>query len=159
MDVKPRMLYVDDEPENLIVFKAAFNKDFEVVTATSAIEALAMLEKEADFNIIVSDQRMPEMTGVEFFQKIQEDKDGTRILLTGYADMQAIINAINQGKIYYYCTKPWSRDELKLILAKALEYFQLTSKNKLLAKLMNNVGELESLNRSSLSVIEKINGA
>src|SRR5579859_3218347 len=107
MDVKPRMLYVDDEPENLIVFKAAFNKDFEVVTATSAIEALAMLEKEADFNIIVSDQRMPEMTGVEFFQKIQEDKDGTRILLTGYADMQAIINAINQGKIYYYCTKPW----------------------------------------------------
>ncbi len=134
-------------------------KDFEIVTVTSAHEALALLENGANFSIIVSDQRMPEMTGVEFFQKIEEDKESTRILLTGYADMQAIIDAVNHGKVYYYCTKPWSRDELKLIFAKALEFFHLTSKNKLLRNLMNNMGELESLNRSTLSVIEKINGA
>lgn len=159
MNSKPRMLYVDDEAENLVVFKAAFNKDFEITTVTSALEALALLEKGEEFNIIVSDQRMPEMTGVEFFQKIQEGKDGTRILLTGYADMQAIIDAVNHGKIYYYCTKPWSREELKLILTKALQFFQLNNKNKLLAKLKDKVSELESINRSSLSVIEKINDA
>ena len=157
MEVKPRLLYIDDEADNLIVFKRAFDKDFDVTTALSADEALALLEKGDEFSIIVSDQRMPDVTGVEFFQKIQKDKGATRILLTGYADMQAIIDAINHGRIYFYCTKPWNRDELKLTLAKALEYFHLSSKGRMLDKLSSHMEELANLNRSSLEVIDQIN--
>jgi response regulator RpfG family c-di-GMP phosphodiesterase len=156
METKPRLLYIDDEVDNLTVFKRTFNKEFDVTTAISAKDALALLEDGEDFCIIVSDQKMPDITGAQFFQKIQADK-ATRILLTGYADMQAIIDAVNQGRIYFYCTKPWNREELKLTLAKALEYFHLSSKGRMLDKLATYVKEMANLNKSSLEVIDQIN--
>jgi two-component system sensor histidine kinase/response regulator len=155
MEDKPKLLYVDDEPENLTVFASAFSRDFQVTTSATPQNAIDLLATE-HFDIIVSDQRMPGMTGVEFFQKIRDEFEGTRVLLTGYADMQAIVDAINKGSIYYYCTKPWSRDEFRMVLNKAFEFFQTTRRSELLSLLAENVDQLASLNRTSLEIISRL---
>lgn len=124
------ILYLDDEPDNLIAFKAVFRRFFEVSTAENVREALAILDSQK-IDLIISDQRMPGMTGVEFFEKIQDAHPNIiRMILTGYSDMQAIIDAINKGKIYYYITKPWKFEELKVILDNALETYALRAKNE-----------------------------
>lgn len=124
------ILYLDDEPDNLIAFKAVFRRFFEVSTAENAREALAILSAHK-IDLIISDQRMPGMTGVAFFEKIQATYPNIiRMILTGYSDMQAIVDAINKGKIYYYITKPWKFEELKLILDNALETYSLRAKNE-----------------------------
>ncbi len=145
MTAKPRILYVDDEKENLFVFQRSFKNDFDVIVADSGSVALDIV-KENLFDIIVVDQRMPIMTGVQFLEKLNpETIDSIRILLTGYSDMQAIIDAINQGRIYYYCTKPWKRDELKMIFLKSIEYLELHRRNKILvADLSKTVKELDT---------------
>lgn len=124
------ILYLDDEPDNLIAFKAVFRRFFEVFTAENAREALEILAVQK-IDLIISDQRMPGMTGVEFFEKIQDVYPSIiRMILTGYSDMQAIVDAINKGKIYYYITKPWKFEELKVILDNALETYALRVKNE-----------------------------
>jgi len=93
------VLYVDDEPDNLFSFQATFRLTFKVFTATGGEEALSLLEKRG-FHVIISDQRMPQMTGVELFEKIQEKyPDPIRVLLTGFADMNAVIDAVNRENI------------------------------------------------------------
>lgn len=135
------ILYVDDEIHNLNSFKAAFRRVFNVFTAESAKEALQILKSET-VHIIVSDQRMPVMTGVEFLQSvISEYPDPIRILLTGYADISAVIDAINKGQVYLYITKPWQEDELRLNLEKAFEIFTLRKENKLLTEELLKVNE------------------
>jgi len=124
------ILYLDDEPDNLIAFKAVFRRFFEVYPAENVGEALAILAVQK-IDLIISDQRMPGITGVAFFEKIQEAYPNIiRMILTGYSDMQAIIDAINKGKIYYYITKPWKFEELKVILDNALETYALRAKNE-----------------------------
>ncbi len=124
------ILYLDDEPDNLIAFKAVFRRFFEVFTAENAREAFEILAVQK-IDLIISDQRMPGMTGVEFFEKIQDVyPNSIRMILTGYSDMQAIVDAINKGKIYYYITKPWKFEELKVILDNALETYTLRIKNE-----------------------------
>jgi len=142
---KPRLLYVDDEPENLFVLKQAFKPDFEIMTANSAAEALSILDNH-EFEIIIADQRMPQMTGSQFLEHLnQTDKDSIRILLTGYSDIQAVVDAINRGRIFYYCTKPWKKEELKAVLLKGLEFLDLERKNKkLLIDLSKTVKELDT---------------
>ncbi|MBE7175971.1 MAG: response regulator [Mucilaginibacter polytrichastri] len=106
------LLYVDDEENNLISFKATFRLRYKVLTAINGEEALKLLETN-HVHIIVTDQRMPNMTGVEFLEKVLEKyPEPMRILLTGYADMNAVVEAVNKGKIYHYLTKPWSEAEL-----------------------------------------------
>lgn len=135
------ILYVDDEVHNLNAFKASFRRVFNVFTAESAMEALEILKSET-VHIIVSDQRMPVMTGVEFLQSIiPEYPDPIRILLTGYADISAVIDAINKGQVYLYITKPWQEDELRLNLEKAFEIFTLRRENKLLTEQLLIVNE------------------
>lgn len=129
-----KILYVDDEVDNLIVFKSAFSKEFDVTTVTSALAALDVVNVE-NFDLIVADQRMPKLTGVEFFERVNANSlSAPKILLTGFSDLQAIIDSINKGHIYYYCTKPWKKDELKTILLKGIEYGQLLAKNEALVK-------------------------
>lgn len=124
------ILYLDDESDNLIAFKAVFRRFFEVYTAESAREALEILTARK-IDLIISDQRMPGMTGVAFFEKIQSTYPTViRMILTGYSDIQAIVDAINKGKIYYYITKPWKFEELKVILDNALETYALRAKNE-----------------------------
>lgn len=128
------ILCVDDEEDNLLVFKSYFRKYYNIVTARSGEEALRLL-KEHPVDLIVSDQRMPNMTGVEFFERIVDEyPDVIRIILTGYSDIQAVIDAINKGKVYHFATKPWDTDELKNILNNALEAYTLKMLNRRLVE-------------------------
>src|SRR5690606_22236942 len=106
------ILYVDDEEHNLFSFKATFRMKYQVHTAISGDAAMEILKKKP-INIIITDQRMPNMTGVEFLEEVLKVyPDPMRILLTGYADMGAVVDAVNRGKIFHYLTKPWNEDEL-----------------------------------------------
>jgi two-component system, sensor histidine kinase and response regulator len=141
----PSILYIDDEKDNLLVFKHSFKNDFQVTTAESGAQGLQIV-RDRTFDIIVVDQRMPGMTGVEFFEKIQPDsQDAIRILLTGYSDMQSIVEAINLGRIYYYCSKPWKNDALKIIFLKSIEHLQIQRRNKVLVNdLSKTINELNT---------------
>lgn len=126
------VLYIDDEIHNLNAFKASFRRIFNVFTSESAKDALPILEAE-DIHIILTDQRMPTMTGVEFLASILDVyPDPIRILLTGYSDLTAVVDAINKGQVYLYITKPWQEEELRQNLEKAFEVFDLRRQNKLL---------------------------
>lgn len=118
-----RILYLDDEEHNLTSFKAAFRRDFEVFTTTEAGEAVNILSTN-DIHIVISDQKMPNLSGVEFFELIIPDfPDPIRILLTGYADIEAVIDAINKGQVYRYITKPWNEQDLKMSIENAYELY------------------------------------
>jgi len=128
------ILYIDDEVHNLNAFKASFRRTFNVFTAESGKDALPILETE-DIHIILTDQRMPNMTGVEFLASIlDKHPDPIRILLTGYSDLTAVVDAINKGQVYLYITKPWQEEELRQNLEKAFEVFDLRRQNKLLTE-------------------------
>lgn len=116
MSEKISVLYVDDEENNLIAFRAFFRKKYTVFTALSALEANQILEsKEVD--IIISDQRMPNTTGIEFLEgTIKKRPDSIRLLITGQTDIETVIEAINRGQISQYLKKPWDWDKFKLIL-------------------------------------------
>ena len=148
---KISVLYVDDEANNLTAFKANFRRDFKVFTALSAKEGLDILRNN-DIEIILTDQRMPEMTGVEFLELvIKEFPDPIRILITGYADIEAVIDAINKGQVYKYITKPWNDHELKMNIEKAFEVYQLREENKQLVKSLLRANEqLEFMLRQRL---------
>lgn len=131
------ILFVDDEPANLIAFRAAFRRDFTVFTAESAIEALEILKKYP-IKVIVTDQKMPDTTGVEFLESIiPAYPEVIRIILTGYSDIEAIIRAINSGRVFRYITKPWNEFEFRLILDSAIKIYDLEKKNKELLSTFN----------------------
>ena len=129
------LLVVDDEKEILRSLTLTFGDDYEVFTACSGIEALELLDHHNDISLVIADQRMPQMTGVEFLEKaIQINPHMIRIILTGYTDTSALIQAVNKGHIYQYVTKPWERHELKIIVKRALESYELVMKNQQLVK-------------------------
>lgn len=145
------VLYVDDEEHNLISFKAVFRIKYKVLTAISGEEAINVLRNN-EVNVIITDQRMPQMTGVEFLENIiGEFPLPTRILLTGYADMNAVIDAVNKGKIFHYLTKPWNEEELDMTIAKAYEvYKEKVDEKETNAKLTISNEQLEFLVRQKL---------
>lgn len=119
------ILYVDDEPQNLFTFRYAVEDRFNVLTARSGAEAMRMLERE-DVAVLMCDQRMPEMTGIEVCRRAREIKpDAVRIIVTAYADTQAAIDAINQGQVLRYLTKPWHNDELVEVLQSGIEMVRM----------------------------------
>jgi len=148
---KINILYVDDEVHNLNAFKASFRRIFNVYTAESAEVALGILSVES-INIIITDQRMPVMTGIEFLESILLDyPDPIRMLLTGYSDINAVIDAINKGQVYLYITKPWQEDELRINIERAFEVFSLRKENKeLTEKLLMINQQLEFMLRQKL---------
>ena len=131
------VLYIDDEVNNLNSFKAAFRRDFEIFTASSAKEGRKILDSE-EIGVIITDQRMPGMTGIEFLESILPVyPDTIRILLTGFSDINAVMDAINRGQVYKYLVKPWQNDELKMYIENALEIYNLRKENKELARKLN----------------------
>jgi len=115
---------VDDELNNLNSFKATFRKEYSVSVAQSAEEAMGILAKES-FHVIISDQRMPQMTGTEFFEQLVETyPEPIRILLTGYADIQSVIDAINKGEVYRFIDKPWDYQAVRIAIKNAYEIFE-----------------------------------
>ena len=148
---KIKILYVDDELNNLVSFKAVFRVKYTVFTAISGADAIKLLDNN-DINIIITDQRMPNMTGVEFLESIlQTHPDPMRILLTGYADMGAVIDAVNKGKIFHYLSKPWNEEELDLTINRAYDiYKQKAEGEKMNEKLTLSNEQLEFLLRQKL---------
>ncbi|MDG1476296.1 MAG: response regulator [Vicingaceae bacterium] len=127
---KIKVLYIDDEPLNLSAFKASFRRDYEIFTAKSAEEGMAIL-KNHPIEVILSDQKMPGKTGVDFFEVIAKSHPTPmRILITAYSDINAIIDAINKGNVYRYITKPWDNYELKLTIENAHQIYALKEQNK-----------------------------
>lgn len=148
---KINILYVDDEQNNLISFKATFRLKYNIHTAISGEEAIKVL-KNNPIEIIITDQRMPNMTGVEFLQSILDDyPEPIRILLTGYADLNAVIDSVNKGKIFHYLTKPWNEEELDMTIKRAFEVYTLRKEEKVLTeKLGVTNAQLEFLLRQQL---------
>lgn len=135
-----RVLYIDDEENNLQAFKASFRRQYEIYTAISAAEGLKILQN-ISIQVILADQKMPGTTGVEFFKSITESyPDPIRILLTGYTDIEALADAINHGDIYRYITKPWNDLELHNSIKNAYDAY------KAKIDLRNKIAELEKTN-------------
>lgn len=119
---KSKILVVDDEPDNLDLLYRTFYREYKVLRATSGPDALSLLAKEGDVAVIISDQRMPMMSGTEFLSlTATQYPDIMRIILTGYTDVEDLVEAINSGKVFKYVTKPWEAEELKAVVRQALD--------------------------------------
>lgn len=139
--VREHILVVDDEPQILVALEDLLGSEFTVHSATSAQGALSMMKARRDIAVVVTDQRMPQMAGDELVARINETFDAQRIMVTGYADLSAVVRAVNDGRIFAYVTKPWNEDDLRLKVTKAAEQFRLSrelaKEKKLLDDLMN----------------------
>ncbi|MCP6758761.1 MAG: response regulator [Fischerella sp. CENA71] len=123
---KQKILVVDDEPDNLDLLYRTFRRDFQVLKADSGISALQVLAAEGEVAVIISDQRMPEMKGTEFLSKtVPQFPNTVRIILTGFTDIEDLVEAINAGQVYKYITKPWDPTELKVVVQRAAETYDL----------------------------------
>lgn len=119
-----KIIVVDDEPANLRLLERLFRHDYEVITAESGEEALRLLSQH-DATLIITDQRMPGMTGVELLKRTATVRPHmVRIILTGYTDVETLVEAINSGHVYKYVTKPWNNEELRLTVSRALEHYE-----------------------------------
>ncbi|MEB3282781.1 MAG: SpoIIE family protein phosphatase [Lyngbya sp.] len=124
---KLKLMVVDDEPDNLDLLYRTFRREFRVYKADSALNALEILQQEGEMAIIISDQRMPEMNGTEFLsQTVERFPDTIRILLTGYTDVEDLVEAINSGQVFKYITKPWSPEALKSVVQQASETYKFS---------------------------------
>lgn len=134
-----RILIVDDEEDNLALLYRSLRRDYDVTKAHCAREALELLEQE-NFQLVLSDHKMPEMEGVEFLKIVAEKYPSTvRVLITAYSDAKILIDAINDAKIYRYIKKPYQIEELMLVVQSAVEYYQLKADNE---KLIHDLKEL-----------------
>ncbi len=157
MSKDTKILYVDDEVGNLNYFKSAFRREYNVLTAESGDQALQILKEDQDIPIILTDQRMPKMSGVTFLmQSINLIPDAIRVLVTGYSDMETVINAINHGHIYYFINKPWSYDEMSIVIQRALDTYNLRVKNKEL-QLLNEQQEKEKITAQLMMLQNQVN--
>lgn len=144
------LLYVDDEQDNLLAFQAAFRRDYRVITAESASDALRILS-QTQVHIVLSDQRMPTMTGVELLKRVlAEYPKVIRILVTAYSDFDSVIKSINESRIFYYLPKPWIKEDVKQMIHNALELYELREKNQAL------MDDLQKSNESLLAANKAI---
>lgn len=127
---KHLILLVDDEPEILESLRGLLRMEFQVRLAESGLEALHIMKHEP-IQVVMTDQRMPEMTGVELLSQVQGGwPDAVRMVFTGYSDIKAVIDAVNHGHIFRYITKPWDPDELRATLHQACEEYERTTERK-----------------------------
>lgn len=142
------LLVVDDEPDLVQSVKDLLRFDYRVLCATRASDGLGIMEREK-VHIVMSDQRMPEMTGVQFLSRLkQQFPETVRLLFTAYADMQAVTDAINQGSVYRYIAKPWEPDELRTVLRQATDFYDLQEERRgLILQVQEKNRELEKANQ------------
>ena len=123
-----KIMVVDDEPANLRLLERLFRRNYNVIVAASGQEALRLLEQH-DVALLITDQRMPGMTGIELLKRTAEFRPHmVRIILTGYTDIGALVEAINCGQVYKYFTKPWNNEELRVTVKRALEHYETNKK-------------------------------
>lgn len=151
------ILYVDDEESNLRIFKTAFKRKYTVHTATSGQEAIDIL-KEHPIHILITDYKMPQMSGVELLEyTVERYPNLIRMVLTGFADIEAIVRAVNKSGIYQYITKPWDRGELEMIIEKAIETLRLKDeRERLIEELRQLNASLEEKVRERTAEVEKL---
>lgn len=147
---KIRLLYLDDERDELESFRSLYRRVFDVHIASTPERAYEIMKAE-DVHVVLTDQRMDLMTGVEFLESIVEDHpDPVRILVTGYSDITAVINSINQGRVYKYISKPYPREAMQKSIENAAEvYFLRKDRKELIQKLTRACSQLEFLLRQS----------
>jgi signal transduction histidine kinase len=147
MPVKPCLLVVDDEVDMVESVRDLLRREYHVLTATRASEGLEIIANQ-HVHVVMTDQRMPEMTGVEFLKFLRDRfPDTVRLLFTAYADIGAITDAINQGNVYRYIPKPWQPEELRAVLKQAMDHYQLQADRKrLLQEVQEKNRQLESAN-------------
>lgn len=122
MDYK--IMIVDDEPANLRLLERLFRQEYKVITAGSGEEALELLEQH-DTSLLITDQRMPNMSGLELLKQTAALRPHmVRMILTGYTDVGTLVEALNSGLVYQYLTKPWSNEELRLTVTRALQHYE-----------------------------------
>jgi len=139
---KYKILYIDDEPHNLTNFKAIFKWDYDISIAKTALEGIDILKREKEIALIISDQRMAGLTGIEFFKKISKQfPNPIRVILTGYSELNVIIQAINECDIYRYITKPWDEPGMKQTIERAIEIYQLRKDKESLVEKLEQANE------------------
>jgi two-component system response regulator HupR/HoxA len=149
------VLVVDDEPDILRSFTFNYGDDFQVMTAASGAQGLQLLETQEPA-VIVADQRMPAMSGTEFLERSMTLRpEAMRIILTGYTDIDAIVQAINTSRIYRYVTKPWESEELRLTLRRAVEAFHLVRENARLVEKLRQANERLAVENAYLLAVER----
>jgi response regulator RpfG family c-di-GMP phosphodiesterase len=157
-EIKPAvLLFVDDEPNVLKALRRLFhNENYEIYLASGGAEGLDILRQHA-VDLIISDMRMPEMSGAEFLaHAVEQWPETVRILLTGYADLQSTIDAVNKGRIFSYCNKPWHDEELKLLVRNALEQKRLREERERLSAIIRKQNdELKMLNEHLEEKVEQ----
>lgn len=147
-----KIMIVDDEPANLRLLERLFRNDFNVLTAESGADALGLLEQH-DVALILTDQRMPGMSGIELLKRTTSIRPHmVRIILTGYTDVESLVEAINSGQVYRYVTKPWNNDDLRLTVKRALAHYEtnkarheLEMRNHRLLTRLQRIQELSTL--------------
>ena len=145
---KYSILVVDDEEEILQSLRGLLRLEYDVHTAQNAAEGLEIFRRR-QIHVVMSDQRMPEMTGAQLLSQVQEERPETmRILFTGYADIEAVIEAVNEGRIFRYIAKPWNPEELQATVRMACaEYGQFADRERLLYDLRSHISEGQTLMR------------
>jgi len=154
--VRPTLLIVDDEPEVLRSVHDLLRIDYHVETRLSGAEALEYLSSADEVHAVLSDQRMPGMTGVEVLRRARQIRpETTRLLITAHADIRAVVGAINEGQIFHYLAKPWEPDELQHVVRRAVDHHNLiVEKNRLLAELQVTNAKLLEANRLKGAFLE-----
>ena len=139
---KERVLLVDDEPQILTALEDLLGDDYTVFKSESPEHALDLVHRDGDIAVVITDQRMPQMNGDEFLRKIGNENHALRIMVSGYADLPAVLRAVNEGKVYAYVTKPWDEEDLLHKVQTAAEHFRLAQEleleRRLLRDLMDN---------------------
>ena len=158
LDDSPAVLYVDDESINLRVFEANFRGKFRVLTCQSATEALAILgARGQEIGILISDQRMPNITGVELLERAREiAPDVQRMVITAFSDMQAVMDAVNRGQVTRYFVKPWMKEELESALESALRIYVLQAKLREIESRVLQAERLATLGQVSAGIAHEL---
>lgn len=152
---KLNVLFVDDDLINVETFAVSFQEEYNILTATSGEEGLKVFYNAENISMVISDQRMPGMSGVDLLTQIYATNPETiRIIITGYMDVTDIIDSINMGHIYQYILKPWDINQLRLVLNKAAHTWKLARENKILTKKLNEKNQLLKKVNKSLSISE-----
>src|SRR3954454_7047240 len=153
---RPTLLVVDDEPEVLRSVHDLLRLDYRVITCARGVDALKILDTAGPIHVIMSDQRMPGLTGVEVLKHAKRVRpEATRLLFTAYADIRAVIDAINQGSVFHYITKPWEPEELMAVVRQAVEQHDLiVERARLLSELKESNQRLLEANRLKSAFIE-----
>lgn len=153
-DGKHKILIIDDEAPNLRLLRRVLGDEYDTFAAQSGQEGLEIL-KDEDVSLIITDQRMPGMSGVQVLEASQNIRpNAIKILLTGYTDIQALIDAINSGNVYKYIQKPWDAEDLKLTVRRAIETYELRQRNQqLVIQLQSALSQLEVASMATIRAL------